>query len=1075
MKEFLFRRNRLMLGMVLFAVLVLLKPDISAAQGNELCPEDRLFPMIPKLTLQGASTSYERDIYPDGRIWLTPSSDTRKREILVPVFLDNGWYTQWDRIGGPQFIVPYIYSFNVSIMYDERALKAVGIETKVPEYQQETYDFCLADGWHIKWDDVEDDNYWRQIDEQKWAETNDNERGKRITITGASQVPLQVTSRISETYEPLFYIRFEVEAEFGAPGAPDLFNFSTPIYIDNTDVKYNDWNPKETAAWEVMERYGSNAVSIYGASGYHDNCMLAGYENGEPESLLEPVTMGGSIVRVFNGFPEFRLSYGALDLVEEDGREGFYKLPNPISVDSNSVNPVAIGYDVVQLRNNTTDTRLSNITIETDEPWLKVETIEVAANSQTPCTSPTRRCYIPYIDEGILGDEDDPRGNLTEDDGEVYVQIIADPTEIPAGEVKAGKYIGHVTFKSPNADVEPVRLEVEFYYYRNPYEPSFSKEVGQVGGIFLNMLNDKDEQLNLVFGTGVRATNGADSLFGEFAYDQPLSNTRFDARFFLNEDAAEAFEVPFGLGDITPNRYESDSRAVSRDIRDYYSEFNSYRYWVQFNTPSPEDYPIRIQWNTNDFPEGAQLFIQDTEDGNQFDAVNMRQGTDLGNGIRQFQINDPGIDDFYIEYTPARNTRLVDFDGNDIIEEGWNLLSLPARPLNNNYENVFPNAINIPLKWSTGIYQPEENLKVGYGYFVKYSTQIDNVIVGTPIVGVSLNEQPPNWDGPFVQDEVQLFRGSVNDPDNENAQGGWNLVGALSFPASIEDIEFDPFDADNFPDKQYTLNYGVWTYETRQGYVEVSTMEPGRGYWIKVDKNGYFEFLPEVPQTFFAQKVNGYNPYKDNKEVILDNSTKINILDADMKTKDLFVTDFADVEYFEMPPLPNVNIFDIRFTDDKYVTNSNESLISLQGVEYPINVRIEQADANYTLIDPVTEEVYGRIAAGESKTIKIENLPFNGLKLAKQTINNAGDLAVQVYPNPAVDNVNIELNNPAKTYLTIKLFDAIGNEVATIANREFAAGNTIETLNLTGLAAGTYMLRITGANYTETININVVK
>lgn len=1076
MKQFLFRSKGILLSIFVLTVMSLTFTEVVRAQNNQICPQDRQYPMIPKLSLTGGDGGYNKDLYPDGRIWITPSSAQKEREVLIPVFIDNGFYTQWDRIGGPQFIVPPIYSFQFSIMYDERALEAVSIETKVPEWHEEVADFeeCLADGWHIKHDDISDTLYWRQVDMQKWQQTDDNLRGRKITVVGSSQMPLQITNRDFVDFKVLVYVRFKVKASYGE-GIPDIFNFATPIYINNNDIRYNEWNPKQTPAWEIMQDYGSNTVATYGSSGYADECILAGFKNTPPYSQLEPVILGGAILRVFNGVPSFRISYGDVDLVPQPGEEGLYHLPNPITVDSNSVTPVTTGYDLIQLRNGVSDTRLSEITVETDEPWLKVKTVRIG-NSQHPIKTATRSGFIPYIDEGILGDELDPRGTETIDDGEVYLQLIADPSAIKkdGDDDKTGKYVGYVTFKSPNADVEPVRLRVEFIYMRNPYEPTFDKQSGQVGGIFLTMKNNKNESLNLVFGTGIRATKGVDELYGETAFEVPLSQTQFDARFFLSPADAAKYNVPYGFGDMTPNRYNADKRAHSRDIRDYNSPYNSYRYWVRFNTAENQDYPIRVQWNVNDFPMGAQLYIRDTEDGNSFPAINMREATNLGNGMRQFLIAEPGVKEFFIEYTPARNTHLTDFDGNAIINPGWNLLSLPAKPLNSYYENVFPNAINIPLKWSTGPYQEEQYLKVGVGYFVKYSTTIDKTIIGTPIVGISIDNTPPNWEGPFEFTPVRVFKSSVADPDNPEAFGGWNLIGGLSFPASVYNISYD-FYGDEIPNVDYTLKYGVWTYETQRGYHEVTTIEPGRGYWIKVDDNGYLEFLPEVPQSFLLGNKTNLDIRNNAKADLLANSTEITFSDAEFKTKSLYTTNYDEVTTFELPPLPAANIFDIRYADDKYVTNANEAYVRVQGVEYPLNVRFDNADADYVITDAYTNEVFGEVKKGETKFVTIESLPYGGLKLTKKSVVDAGGMTLQAYPNPASDMSKVSFTLPSESVVSLKLYDAIGNEVYSFADGTHEAGEYIETINVDGLANGTYILRLVSGNTSKSVKFNVVK
>jgi len=81
--------------------------------------------IIPQLNLTGDLSGYNTAWYPDGRIWIPPSSNT-KRQFLLPVFIEVTEKT----------FAP-IKSFEFSISYNGNAFKAVGIQTHHPVTAQE--------------------------------------------------------------------------------------------------------------------------------------------------------------------------------------------------------------------------------------------------------------------------------------------------------------------------------------------------------------------------------------------------------------------------------------------------------------------------------------------------------------------------------------------------------------------------------------------------------------------------------------------------------------------------------------------------------------------------------------------------------------------------------------------------------------------------------------------------------------------------------------------------------------------------------------------------------------------------
>ncbi len=66
----------------------------------------------------------------------------------------------------------------------------------------------------------------------------------------------------------------------------------------------------------------------------------------------------------------------------------------------------------------------------------------------------------------------------------------------------------------------------------------------------------------------------------------------------------------------------------------------------------------------------------------------------------------------------------------------------------------------------------------------------------------------------------------------------------------------------------------------------------------------------------------------------------------------------------------------------------------------------------------------------------------------------------QNYPNPFNPSTEISFSIPAAGQTTLKVYNTIGQEVATLVNGQLQAGSYRVTLNATNLASGVYLYRL---------------
>ena len=81
----------------------------------------------------------------------------------------------------------------------------------------------------------------------------------------------------------------------------------------------------------------------------------------------------------------------------------------------------------------------------------------------------------------------------------------------------------------------------------------------------------------------------------------------------------------------------------------------------------------------------------------------------------------------------------------------------------------------------------------------------------------------------------------------------------------------------------------------------------------------------------------------------------------------------------------------------------------------------------------------------------------------------------QNYPNPFNPSTSIEYSVPSSEYVSLKIYDIIGNEVATLVNEQKSAGNYEVKFNASSLTTGMYIYKINAGSFTKVRKMMLVK
>jgi hypothetical protein len=81
----------------------------------------------------------------------------------------------------------------------------------------------------------------------------------------------------------------------------------------------------------------------------------------------------------------------------------------------------------------------------------------------------------------------------------------------------------------------------------------------------------------------------------------------------------------------------------------------------------------------------------------------------------------------------------------------------------------------------------------------------------------------------------------------------------------------------------------------------------------------------------------------------------------------------------------------------------------------------------------------------------------------------------QNYPNPFNPETNIRFRIPEFGHVSLKVYDILGNEIATLVNEEKPAGSYEVDFNASALPSGVYFYRLEANGFSQTKKMILMK
>jgi len=280
---------------------------------------------------------------------------------------------------------------------------------------------------------------------------------------------------------------------------------------------------------------------------------------------------------------------------------------------------------------------------------------------------------------------------------------------------------------------------------------------------------------------------------------------------------------------------------------------------------------------------------------------------------------------------------------------------------------------------------------------------------------------------------------------------GWNLIGTLSTSVSTGSVTTIPAEI---------IESDFFVYSN--SYLPVTTLEPGKGYWIKANQPGTLILNATSKSSKTASTINW-----------TEGLPTLKLRDANDNERVLHYSNTAVPGWNILPPKPPDGVFDVRYSDGTYVETAGEMgvkeiPIEISSGKYPLTIKWENGTGISSLrIDRKEKILHGN---GEICIARQSQVILRLAKTPSALLPSEFGLK-QNYPNPFNSATLIEYQLPVDCKVRLSVFNTLGQEIQIIVDNAEPAGYESKQWDASSVASGMYFYRVQATPVTGRSNI----
>ena len=239
-------------------------------------------------------------------------------------------------------------------------------------------------------------------------------------------------------------------------------------------------------------------------------------------------------------------------------------------------------------------------------------------------------------------------------------------------------------------------------------------------------------------------------------------------------------------------------------------------------------------------------------------------------------------------------------------------------------------------------------------------------------------------------------------------------------------------------------------------------------------------FDPEIEKWTYVDSTNDAKIYFSMKQ-LADGSVLAIGGSSSLETYDLANDEWSkETNLIGYPVTPY--LFEIN---NKVIVLGNSDFFSLDLLnftqQFPIQINTLEYDSHYIYLENSKMLKIGGstfindLIAPSTNCYVSENIKL--VNIESETINELPDRysLAQNYPNPFNPSTTISFSLPTKEFVTLKIYDVLGKEIATLVNEELPGGKYSKHWNAEGLSSGIYFYNLTAGNNSNVKKMLLIK